>query len=43
MPEVPREEFREGLRATEIPDLFRVETFYNLVIKLMQEKEAASA
>lgn len=43
MPEVPAEEFREGMRATEIPELFRVETFYNLVVKLLEEKEAGSA
>ena len=41
MPEVPREEFREGLRVTEIAELFRVATFYTLVIRLMEEKASA--
>ena len=42
MPEVPREEFREGLRVTEIAELFRVATFYNLVVKLMAEQAAGA-
>ena len=42
MPEVPRGEFREGLRTSEVPDLFRVATFYNLVIRLLEEKAAAA-
>ena len=38
MPEVPAEEFREGLRVSEIPDLFRVATFYNIVMVLRAQK-----
>ncbi|MFZ5477341.1 MAG: acyl carrier protein [Myxococcota bacterium] len=38
MPEVPAEEFREGLKVSEIPMLFRVGTFYNVVIALRKEK-----
>lgn len=41
MPEVPSEEFVPGLKPTDIPDLFRVGTFYNLVIKLLAEKSSA--
>jgi acyl carrier protein len=43
MPEVPREEFREGLRVTEIAELFRVATFYNLVVKLIEDKAAGAS
>lgn len=38
MPEIPRAEFKEGLRTSEVANLFRVATFYNLVIHLMAEK-----
>lgn len=38
MPEVPREDFREGLKTSEVPELFRVATFYNLVVRLLAEK-----
>ena len=38
MPEVPPEEFVDGLRVTEVPELFRVATFYNLVLHLLAEK-----
>ena len=38
MPEVPAEEFRAGLRVTEIAELFRVATFYTLVVKLIEEQ-----
>ena len=38
MPEVPSEEFTIGLKPTDIPNLFRVGTFYNLVVKLLAEK-----
>lgn len=41
MPEVPAEEFVAGMRVTEIPELFRVATFYNLVIRLMAEQADA--
>lgn len=43
MPEIPREEFREGLRTSEMATLFRVATFYNLVVHLVAEKAAAQA
>ncbi len=42
MPEVPAEELREGLRVSEIPDLFRVATFYNIVVVLLEQKERES-
>ena len=38
MPEVPPEEFVEGLRVSEIPELFRVTTFYNIVVLLLEQK-----
>jgi len=38
MPEVPAEEFVEGLRVSEIPELFRVTTFYNIVSLLLAQK-----
>jgi acyl carrier protein len=38
MPEVPAEEFHEGLRVSEIPDMFRVTTFYNIVVVLLELK-----
>ena len=42
MPEVPSEQFVTGLRVTEVPELFIVATFYNLVVRLMEEKNSAS-
>ena len=39
MPEVPQDRFREGLTVREIPTLFTVETFLNLVVRLLEEKE----
>jgi acyl carrier protein len=39
LPEVPAEKFVQGLTVREIPMLFTVETFVNLVIKLVQDKE----
>ncbi len=39
MPEVPRDEFKPGLKASEVPLLFRVATFYNLVVQLLKQKE----
>jgi acyl carrier protein len=36
LPEVPREEFRPGLKTSEVPLLFRVATFYNLVVQLLR-------
>ena len=38
MPVVPAEEFVEGLRVSEIPELFRVTTFYNIVSLLLAQK-----
>ena len=43
MPEIPRAEFREGLRTSEMATLFRVATFYNLVLHLVAEKAAEKA
>ncbi|MFZ5476221.1 MAG: phosphopantetheine-binding protein [Myxococcota bacterium] len=41
MPEVPREEFRPGLKVSEVPTLFRVGTFYNVVTALVAQKQAS--
>ena len=41
MPEVPPSEFVTGLKPLDIPELFRVGTFYNLVVKLLMEKNSA--
>jgi acyl carrier protein len=41
MPELPAAELQPGLRTTEVPELFRVATFYNLVVRLLNEKAAA--
>ena len=38
MPEVPAEEFRLGLKPNEVPNLFRVGTFYNLIVSLLAAK-----
>lgn len=38
MPEVPTEEFVDGMRVTEVPEVFRVATFYNLVCHLLEQK-----
>jgi acyl carrier protein len=40
MPEVPPAEFRDGLKVSEVATLFRVGTFYNLVVGLMAQKNA---
>ncbi len=40
MPEVPASEFRAGLKTSEIPTLFRVATFYRIVVTLHSEKAA---
>jgi len=42
MPEIPADRFRVGLNVREIPTLFTVETFLNLVVKLLEEKEGAA-
>ena len=39
MPEVPPGEFKEEMRVVEVAELFRVATFYNLVLHLLAEKE----
>lgn len=38
MPEVPKENFVKGLKPNDIPNLFVVGTFYNLVVRLLNEK-----
>ena len=38
MPEVPKEHFAQGLKPNDIPNLFVVGTFYNLVVRLLNEK-----
>lgn len=43
MPEVPPEEFRDGLKVSEVASLFRVATFYNIAVKLMEDKKAEAA
>jgi len=43
MPEVPSDEFVEGMRVTEVPELFRVATFYNLVCHLMAQASQEDA
>ena len=43
MPEVPAGEFSEGMRVTEVPEVFRVATFYNLVCHLMEQAEQGTA
>jgi acyl carrier protein len=43
MPEVPAEEIHEGLRVTEVPEMFRVATFYNIVAHLLQQKANGAA
>ena len=40
MPEVPRAEFREGLKTSEVATLLRVGTFYNIVEGLKAQKAA---
>lgn len=43
MPEVNPADIKPGLKAKDIPRLFTVETFYNMVLKLLAEKEKPSA
>ena len=38
MPEVPKDEFREGMTTGELPRLFRVQTFVNLVKSFSEEQ-----
>ena len=42
MPEIPADRFSDGLRTTEVPELFVVATFYNLVVHLLNEKNGAA-
>ncbi len=39
MPEVPKEEFVPGLKSVMVPTLFRVGTFYNIVVGLQEAKK----
>ncbi len=41
LPEVAEDRFRDDLTVREIPMLFTVETFVNLVVRLLEEKENA--
>ncbi len=43
MPEVPDDEVQPGLKTKDIPRLFRVATFHNICIKLLQEKGELAA
>lgn len=38
LPEVPRDELHPGLPSNRLPELFRVGTFYNLVVFLIDQK-----
>lgn len=40
MPEVPPDEIHAGLKSAELPKVFRVGTFYNIVTSLLDEKNA---
>ena len=40
MPEIPADDFQEGLKVSEIPLLFRVATFCRLVCELLEAKES---
>lgn len=42
MPEIDPAEIKPGLKAKDIPRLFTVATFYNMVVKLQSEKEKVS-
>ena len=42
MPEVPAAELKEGLRVTEVPELFRVASFYNIVVHLLGQKDESA-
>ena len=43
LPEVPEDAFRDGLRTSEVPEVFRVATFYNLVVRLLEQKDTVRA
>ena len=38
MPEIPADEFVSNLKSADVPNLFRVATFYNLVVHLLAQK-----
>lgn len=38
MPEVPASEFEPGLKGSELPRVFRVQTFVNMVSRLLEDK-----
>ena len=40
MPEVPSGEIQPGLKTSEIPTLFRVATFYNVVTTLLEQTDS---
>ena len=40
MPEVPEDELSSGLKPADIPKLFRVATFYNLVVELIKQQSS---
>jgi acyl carrier protein len=42
MPEVPATELAVGMKASELPRVFRVGTFYNIVVALLQHKQQAA-
>ena len=42
MPEVDPADIKQGLKAKDLPRLFTVETFFNMVLKLQAEKAAKS-
>lgn len=42
MPEVPADELKDGLKAEVLQRVFRVQTFVNLVARLLKEQEAGA-
>ena len=42
LPELPETCFSPGLRVSQVPELFIVATFYNLVVRLLNEKSATA-
>lgn len=43
MPEVPPEEIPEGMKSSELATVFRVATFYNIVVALLEARESEAA
>ena len=41
MPEVPPSEIKAGMKSVELPKVFRVGTFYNLIVALVTAKQNA--